>query len=65
MQNGQSKSSFNCTLSVCFKFEYFYVFSVCKLKRLLFGPAEMFRNHSYFNTVLRSLYRFVQVIHIH
>ena len=65
MQNGQSKSSSNWTLSVCFKFGYFYVFSVSKLKRLFFGPAEMFRNHSYFNIVLRSLYRYVQVIHIH
>ena len=42
-----------------------FVFSVCKLKRLFFGPAEMFRNHSYFDIALRSLYRYVQVIHIH
>ena len=42
-----------------------FVFSVCKLKRLFLGPADMFRNHSYFNIVLRSLYRFLQVIHIH
>ena len=43
-------------LQMLFQVWTFYIFSVCKLKRLSFGPAEMFRNHFSFNIVLRLLY---------